>query len=100
MRQRRWLEILKDYDAEIFYHPGKANVVADALSRKSSQDVEIACLTMQPELQKELIRYGIEVAFPRKQGQLCFLEVESSLLELIQQKQLEDTMLNRIMEGI
>ncbi|GJV80061.1 putative reverse transcriptase domain-containing protein [Tanacetum coccineum] len=34
MRQRRWLELLSDYDCEIHYHPGKANVVADALSRK------------------------------------------------------------------
>nr|GFC86332.1 putative reverse transcriptase domain-containing protein [Tanacetum cinerariifolium] len=34
MRQRRWLELLSDYDCEILYHPGKANVVADALSRK------------------------------------------------------------------
>ncbi|KAI3735710.1 hypothetical protein L6452_15220 [Arctium lappa] len=34
MRQRRWLELLKDYDCELLYHPGKANVVADALSRK------------------------------------------------------------------
>nr|AAM74297.1 Putative retroelement [Oryza sativa Japonica Group] len=33
MRQRRWLELIKDYDMEIHYHPGKANVVADALSR-------------------------------------------------------------------
>jgi hypothetical protein len=34
MRQRRWLEFIKDYDQEVHYHPGKANVVADALSRK------------------------------------------------------------------
>ena len=35
LRQRRWIELLKDYDCQILYHPGKANVVADALSRKS-----------------------------------------------------------------
>jgi hypothetical protein len=34
LRQRRWLELIKDYDLEIHYHPGKANLVADALSRK------------------------------------------------------------------
>jgi hypothetical protein len=34
LRQRRWLEVIKDYDLEIHYHPGKANLVADALSRK------------------------------------------------------------------
>jgi hypothetical protein len=36
MRQRRWLELIKDYDLKIHYHPGKANVVVDALSRKAS----------------------------------------------------------------
>jgi hypothetical protein len=35
MRQRRWLEPIKDYDLEVQYHPHKANMVADALSRKA-----------------------------------------------------------------
>lgn len=39
MRQRRWLDLVKDYDCEILYHPGKANVVADALSRKAFHHV-------------------------------------------------------------
>jgi hypothetical protein len=34
MRQRRWLEVIKDYELEVHYHPGKANVVVDALSHK------------------------------------------------------------------
>ena len=37
MRQRRWLELIKDYNLEVHYHPRKANVVGDALSRKSYQ---------------------------------------------------------------
>jgi hypothetical protein len=43
MRQQRWLELIKDYDLEIHYHPGKDNVVADALSRKAS----CHCLTVR-----------------------------------------------------
>jgi hypothetical protein len=35
MSQRRWLELIKDYELEMHYHPGKANVVADALSHKA-----------------------------------------------------------------
>ena len=39
LRQRRWVELLKDYDCSIEYHPGKANVVADALSWKVVSDL-------------------------------------------------------------
>jgi hypothetical protein len=49
MRQRRWLELIKDYELEIHYHPGKANVVADALSRKAYYN-----LLMGEELAAEL----------------------------------------------
>ncbi|GJT90317.1 reverse transcriptase domain-containing protein [Tanacetum coccineum] len=47
MRQRRWLELLSDYDCEIRYHPGKANVMADALSRKErSKPLRVRALVM------------------------------------------------------
>ena len=39
MRQRKWMEFLEDYDFTLHYHPGKANVVADALSRKSRASI-------------------------------------------------------------
>ena len=42
LRPRRWLELIKDYDLGIHYHQGKANVVADALSRKSDANVDLA----------------------------------------------------------
>jgi hypothetical protein len=46
MRQRRWLELIKDYELEVHYHPGKANIVADALSRKAHCNyLSSVCLT-------------------------------------------------------
>ncbi|KAL4013707.1 hypothetical protein IC575_025890 [Cucumis melo] len=60
MRQRRWLELVKDYDCEILYHPGKANVVADALSRKVSHSA--ALITRQAPLLRDLERAEIAVS--------------------------------------
>ncbi|GJT53239.1 putative nucleotidyltransferase, ribonuclease H [Tanacetum coccineum] len=64
MRQRRWLELLKDYDTNIQYHPGKANVVADALSRKSGM---IACFDSM--ILHDLERLDVEL-YQRDDGEL------------------------------
>ncbi|KAI5338648.1 hypothetical protein L3X38_017919 [Prunus dulcis] len=57
LRPRRWLELIKDYDCTIEHHPGRANVVADALSRKSSdeQGVLLATLQVRPVLVERII---------------------------------------------
>ncbi|GJX54346.1 retrotransposon protein, putative, ty3-gypsy subclass [Tanacetum coccineum] len=58
MRQRRWLALLTDYDCEICYHPGKANVVADALSRKKQikpLQVRALILTVHPNLPSQIL---------------------------------------------
>ncbi|CAA0833390.1 Uncharacterized mitochondrial protein AtMg00860, partial [Striga hermonthica] len=60
MRQRRWLELVKDYDCTIQYHPRKANVVADALSRKVKG--ELSCsITQQRSLIQDFARMQIQV---------------------------------------
>jgi hypothetical protein len=89
MRQRRWLELIKDYDYEINYHPGKANVVADAMSRKST--AELAALGIsQSQLIKELIEMGLEVVGKGMPVRLANLMVQSELLARIKAAQLED----------
>jgi len=88
MRQRRWLEFIKDYDFTISYHPGKANSVADALSRK--WEGSVAHLRVQEwRLLEDLIDWH---PFVEKTGRigLASLHVEPSIVQKIVGKQCED----------
>ncbi|GJU64112.1 putative reverse transcriptase domain-containing protein [Tanacetum coccineum] len=67
MRQRRWLELLSDYDCDIRYHPGKANVVADALSRKERIEplrVRALVMTIGLDLPRRILEAQIEAQKP------------------------------------
>ncbi|KAA0046943.1 pol protein [Cucumis melo var. makuwa] len=81
MRQRRWLELVKDYDCEILYHSGKANVVADALSRKVSHLA--AFITRQAPLHRDLERAEIAVLVGAVTMQLAQLTVQPTLRQRI-----------------
>jgi hypothetical protein len=86
MRQRRWLELIKDYDLEVHYHPGKANVAADALSRKA----QCNCLTIDSKvaaLCDELRKLNMEVV---SLGTLDYISVEPTLQEQIIMPQIGD----------
>jgi hypothetical protein len=86
MRQRRWLELIRDYDLEVHYHPGKANVVADALSRK----VHCNCLPVESyseTLGEDLRKLRLEIV---EQGNLHTISVESNLYDRISLAQLND----------
>jgi hypothetical protein len=88
LRQRRWLELIKDYDLGINYHPGKANVVADALSRKKYCNATFA-KRIQPELHREIVNDAAVT-----------MEVEPILEAEIREGQLEDAKLKEIRQLI
>nr|GEY23834.1 putative reverse transcriptase domain-containing protein [Tanacetum cinerariifolium] len=71
MRQRRWLELLSDYDYEIRYHPGKANVVADALSRKEQEPLREDVRGMLVENAKNPDAIREQKLEPRTDGTQC-----------------------------
>jgi ribonuclease HI len=86
LRQRRWLELIKDYNLDIQYHPGKANVVADALSRKSQTNMLIGHLLPQ-ELCWEMAQLNLVIV---AQSETLTLEIESTLEKDIRRGQLAD----------
>jgi hypothetical protein len=94
MRQRRWLELIKDYELEIHYHLGKANVVADVLSRKASWH----CLTMKTSditLCQEMEKLNLGMI---QHGTVNHLKLESVLLQRIIDTQRNDEGMKHIHE--
>ena len=76
MRQRRWLELMADYDLDLQYHSGKVNVVPDALSRKPS----FMMMTQQTEMQEEITRLDLEIILPEDIGRPLTLVTQPSLM--------------------
>ncbi|XP_073298474.1 uncharacterized protein [Primulina huaijiensis] len=90
MRQRRWLELVKDYDVTISYHPGKANVVADALSRKS---VSSLSSLIQKPLLLDLQRSEIALIEQGTIARLSALVIRPTLTNRIRREQPNDNQL-------
>ena len=99
MRQRRWIELLKDYDCTIHYHLGKANVVADALSRKSSG--RVASIILRKRLFfEELKEINVELQFKEPRVLLAHFRVQPTLVEKVKIAQESDPNLVKIMEEV
>jgi hypothetical protein len=96
MRQQRWLELIKDYELEIHYHPGKANVVADTLSRKSQVNMMVAH-PMPYELAKEFDRLSLRF-LNNTRGET--VELEPTLEREIKEAQQNDGKVNEIWQLI
>jgi len=85
LRQRRWLELLKDYDIDILYHPGIANVAANALSRKSMAHLEACERPLAREVHK-LAGLGVHLADSNEGGVIVRNRAESSLVAEVKEK--------------
>ncbi|WMV50476.1 hypothetical protein MTR67_043861 [Solanum verrucosum] len=100
LRQRRCMELLKDYDVTIQYHPSKANVVAYALSRKAVSMGSLACLSVSKRpLAKEIHTLEskfIQLGISKRGGVLASIEVRPTFIEEIKAKQFEDENLEEL----
>jgi hypothetical protein len=92
LRQRRWLELIKDYDLGINYHPGKANVVADALSRRSHVS-QLVVESMPFELCEKFDKLNLRIVTNMEATEM---EVGSNLLQEIRKGQVEDDKIQEI----
>ena len=92
LRQRRWLELIKDYELDIQYHPRKANVVADALSRKGHAN-EGRISQLPQELYWEMARLNLGIA---THTEVLTMEVESTLEQEIRKGQAADAKVKEI----
>jgi hypothetical protein len=97
MRQRRWLEVLKDYDSKMFYHPAKANVVADALNRKS-RDGETDSKVLIEQLAQQFAVVKIEEVLNGGPPILVALVVKPQSLYRITQVQEDDLELQDLID--
>jgi len=94
MRQRRWMEFLKDYDFELLYHPGKANVVVDALSRKRMH--ASAMMIKEGELVEKFRDMQLHVSLGKEVIKCSHLTITSDFLELVKEKKLSDSKIQKI----
>jgi hypothetical protein len=92
LRQRRWLELIKDYDLGINYHRGKANVVVDALSRRSHLNVLIV-EQMPFDLYEEFDKLNLRLVANTK---IVAMEIDSMLSQDIQKGQPTDEKIQEI----
>ena len=81
MRQRRWMEYLEDYDFTLHYHPGKANVVADALNRKL-RGVLASVASREWQMLEPVGQIRLQYS-DQAQGVLGILVATSSLLSMV-----------------
>jgi len=93
MRQRRWMEFLKDYDFELHYHPGKANIVADALRRKS---LHVSTLMIQEmDLLEKFRDMNLKISLSHNKIQLKAIQVTNDLKREIKEVQANDEFLKK-----